>query len=98
MANSKQNKKLYARMRENGVRKKVAKQLTELTSDLKGGKRRAPKPMREAVDRLEATVDELRAHVGLSDRQAAARKAARTRAANSRRRSTAARKAARSRA
>ena len=98
MANRKQNKKLYARLRENGVRKKVARQLTELTSDLRGGRKKAPKPMREAVDRLEATVQELRAHVGHGDRKAAARKAARTRAANSRRRSAAGRKAARSRA
>jgi len=97
MAKSKQNRKLYARMRENGIRKKVARQLTQLSWDVRGGKR-APKPMRDAVDRLEATVRELRDHVGHSDRQAAARKGARTRAANSRRRSAAGRKAARSRA
>jgi hypothetical protein len=97
MANRKQNKKLYSRMRENGVRKKVARQLTDLTARVGGGKKKPPKPMREAVDRLEATVQELRAHVGRSDRKAAGRKAARTRAANSRKRSAAGRKAARSR-
>jgi hypothetical protein len=96
VANRKQNKKLYARLRENGLRKKVARQLTELSSHVGGGKK-PRKPMREAVDRLEATVQELRAHVGHGDRQAAARKGARTRAANSRRRSAAGRKAARSR-
>jgi hypothetical protein len=97
MANPKQNKKLYSRMREDGLRKKVARQFTELTAHVNRGKK-APKPMREAVDRLEATVQELRAHMGRSDRQAAGRKAARTRAANGRKRSATARKAARSRA
>jgi hypothetical protein len=95
MAN-KQNKKLYSRMRDNGVRKRVAKQLTELTARVNGGKK-PPKPMREAVDRLEATVAELRSHVSRSDRKTAGRKAARTRAANSRKRSASGRKAARGR-
>jgi hypothetical protein len=96
VANRKQNKKLYTRLRENGIRKKVARQLTEMSSHVRAGKK-SSSPMREAVDRLEATVQELRAHVGHGDRKAAGRKAARTRAANSRRRSAAGRKAARTR-
>ena len=97
MAKTKQSKKLYSRMRASGVRKKVARELTELRQRGKDGKQ-VPKPLREAVDRLEATASELRGHVGRSDRKAAARKAARTRGANAKKRSAAARKGARRRA
>jgi hypothetical protein len=65
------DKKLYSKMRASGIRKKVARELTELPSHAKGGKR-APKPLREAVDRLEATVTELRGHIGRGDRKTAA--------------------------
>ena len=97
MAKAKQSKKLYARMRASGVRKKVARELTQLTSTGKQGKQ-APKPLREAVERLESTVSELRGHVGRGDRKAAARKAARTRKAKKQKRSASARKGARHRA
>jgi len=97
VAKTKQNKKLYARLRSNGVRKKVARELTQLSSSGKQGKR-APKPLREAVARLESTVSELRGHVGSGDRKAAARKAARTRKAKKQKRSASARKGARRRA
>jgi hypothetical protein len=88
VAKRKQNKKLYTRLRD---------QLTQLSSQVRGKKKPASRT-REAVDRLEATVMELRAHVGGGDRKAAGRKAASTRAANSRKRSAAGRKAARTRA
>jgi hypothetical protein len=91
------DKKLYSRMRASGVRKKVARQLTELPAHAKGGKR-PPKPLRDAVDRLEETVTELRGHIGRGDRKTAARKAARTRQAKAKRRSSSARKSARGRA
>jgi hypothetical protein len=97
MAKTKQSKKLYARLRSNGVRKKVARELTQLSSSGKQGKR-APKPLRETVARLESTVSELREHVGRGDRKAAARKAARTRKAKRQKRSASGRKAARRRA
>jgi hypothetical protein len=97
MAKSKQEKKLYARMRSSGVRKKVARELTQLTASSKDGKR-APKPLRETVKRLEKTVSELREHVGRGDRKASARKAARTRKAKKQKRRATARKGARSRA
>ena len=96
MAKTKQDKKLYARMRATGVRKKVARQLTQLSSSGKSRKK-APKPMREAVERLDRTVSELREHVGRGDRKAAARKAARTRKAKKQKRSASARKGARRR-
>ena len=66
MAKSKQDKQLYRRLRGSGVRKKVARRLTALSSHAKGGKQ-APKPLRDAVARLEASVSELRDHVGRRD-------------------------------
>jgi hypothetical protein len=97
MAKTKQSKKLYSRIRASGVRKKIARQLSELPAHASGGKR-APKPLREAVDRLEATVVELRDHSARGKRKAAARKAARTRGAKADSRRRAARKGARKRA
>ena len=97
MAKTKLDKKLYGRMRDSGVRKKVARRLAELPAHVRGGKQ-ASKPMRETLDRLEATVSELREHVGRGDRKASARKAARTRAAKAKKRSASTRKGARRRA
>jgi len=97
MAKTKQSKKLYSRMRASGVRKKIARQLSELPSHSSAGKN-APKPLREAVNRLEATVIELKDHSRRGKRKAAARKAARTRRAKAGSRSRAARKGARKRA
>ena len=91
------DKKLYSQMRASGVRKKIARQLTELTAHSNSGKR-APKPLREAVDRLDATVTELRGHIRRGDRKTAARKAARTRGAKAGKRGSSVRKGARSRA
>ena len=96
MAKTTQDKKLYKRMRASGVRKKTARQLSELPGHVSGG--RAPKPLRDAVDRLEAAVVELKDHSRRGDRKAAARKAARTRRAKAKSRSGAARKGARRRA
>lgn len=96
MSSSKQ-KKLYKRMRASGVRKKVARNLVELTDHADKGKR-APKSLREAVDRLEATVAELRDALSRGDRKTAARKAARTRRAKTKARKASARRGARTRA
>lgn len=96
MAKSKQDKKLYSRLRGGGVRKKVARQVSGLPSRGKGGKQ-APRPLRDAVDRLEASVSELRDRVGRGDRKAAGRKGPRTRRGKAQRRSGSARKAPRSR-
>jgi hypothetical protein len=97
MAKTKQNKRLYSRMRASGVRKKIARQLSELPGHASRGKK-APKPLREAVDRLEAAVGELKDHSGRGKRKAAARKAAKTRRTKAESRSRAARKGARKRA
>ena len=96
MAKTKQSKKLYSQMRAGGVRKKTARQLSELPAHVSSG--RAPKPLRDAVDRLEAAVVELKDQSRRGDRKAAARKAASTRRANAKSRSSAARKGARRRA
>lgn len=97
MAKIKQDKKLYSKMRAHGLRKRVARELSELPAQVSDGKQ-APKPLREAVDRLEGLVQELKGHTDSGDRKTAARKAARTRSQNAASRSTAARKAARTRA
>jgi prephenate dehydrogenase len=96
MGKVKRDKKLYSRMRASGVRKRVARRLSELPAHVRGGKQ-APKQLREAVERLEATASELREHARRGDRGASARKAARTRRAKAKSRSASARKAARSR-
>lgn len=96
MGKMKRDKQLYSRMRASGVRKKVARQLAELPARVSGGKP-APKPLREAIERLAATASELNEHAKRGDRGASARKAARTRRANAQSRSASGRKAARSR-
>lgn len=90
------DKKLYRRLRASGMRKKVARELTALPGEVKNGK--APKQLRETVERLDAGVSEVRGHLRRGDRKAAARKAARTRRAKAKGRSAAGRKGARKRA
>jgi len=96
MAKTKPNKKLYSRMRDSGVRKKVARELAELPGHVSGGKK-APRPLRDAIRRLESTVGELKDHSRRGDRKAAGRKAARTRRGKAESRRRAARKGARKR-
>lgn len=97
MAKTKQDKKLYSKMRDNGIRKRVAKELSKLPAHVSGGKQ-APKPLRDAIERLEGLVKELKGHTDSGDRQTAARKAVQTRKQNAASRSASARKAARTRA
>jgi hypothetical protein len=96
MARDKREKKLYSKMRANGIRKRTARELSQLPSHVSKG--RAPKRVREAVDRLGSIVDELRGHTRKGDRRTAARKAARTRGRKARQRSAAAKRGARARA
>ena len=97
MAKVKGSDKLYKRLRDSGVRKRVARELSQLPGMGRAGKQ-APKPARQALDRLQAAVSELEKHTGRGDRKAAARKAARTRKRNQQSRSRAARKGAKTRA
>jgi hypothetical protein len=97
MAKVKGSDKLYKRLRDSGVRKRVARELSQLPVVGNAGKK-APRPARQALQRLQAAVSELEKHTGRGDRKAAARKAARTRKRNQQRRSSSARKAAKTRA
>jgi hypothetical protein len=81
MAKIKGDKELYRRMRVSGVRKRVARELAGLPGLHSDGKR-APKALRDAVDRLEKVTTELRGHTTGVERKAGARKAARTRQAS----------------
>ncbi len=97
MAKIKKDKKLYDKMRDNGIRKSVARDLAELPAHVSDGKQ-APKPLRDAVDRLEERrqgAEDPHRPRRPQDRRA---EAARTRSQNAESRSAAARKAARTRA
>jgi hypothetical protein len=97
MAKRKGDNKLYQRLRASGVRKRVARELSELPLIGSAGKR-APQGARRAMERLQSVVSELQGHAGRGDRKAAARKAARTRSKKAEGRRSAARKAAKTRA
>ena len=96
MAKTKRDPELYTKMRDHGLRKRVARELSELPAHASDGKQ-APKPLREAVERLDELVQELKRHIESGTRKTAARKAARTRSDKAAGRSAAARKAARTR-
>ena len=89
---------LFDRLRANGIRKRVAKELSEALSSANGS--RASKTATARLAELRKVVAELedRAKGGPAKRQAAAKKAAATRKRNAAKRSTAAKKAARTRA
>jgi hypothetical protein len=97
VAKKRADKELYDRMRASGVRKKVARQLAELPRHVTNGSR-APKPVREAVERLQAVVEELRSHAGGEARPKTVRKPARARRSPAANRSASARKTAGTRA
>jgi len=91
----KQDKDLLKTLRAGGMRKKVARVLTEST-----GRRRSAQPKRvvETIDNLRNAAGELERRVRISQRSDAAKKAARTRKRKATQRSAAARKGARTRA
>ncbi len=92
---AKGEKTLSESFRARGVRKKVADELARAAN----GKRRArPRVARVAASDLAAVVAEVQQHLDRSGKQAAGRKAARTRKHKARLRSGSAKKAARSRA
>jgi hypothetical protein len=90
-------KKLYTRLRNQGVRKKTAR-LASKTATKLDGKGRVPKALKSAIGDLQGALDHLEGHVQAHERRAAGRKAARTRERKAEKRSAAARKAARKRA
>jgi hypothetical protein len=97
MANS-QADALFDRLRANGIRKRVAKELSEALSSANGS--RASKAATARIAELRKIVADLedRAKGGPAKRQAAAKKAAATRKKKAAQRSAAAKKGARTRA
>ena len=97
MANTKADKKLYARLRDSGIRKKVAKRVAEAIP-AKGQKK--PTKAHRVADELTTAANSIRDRAGGGSRKRskAAKKAARTRKANVRKRRNSAKKGARNRA
>jgi len=97
------DRELFNRLRAGGLRKRVARVLSEATDAGRGASGRAEQTARKAINDLRALADELEvrlrgATTGASKRSQAAQKAARTRARQASARSTAAKKAAATRA
>jgi hypothetical protein len=96
MAKTKSDKQLYGRLRDSGIRKRVAKRVAE-SLPAKGQK----KPVRahKLADELTAAAEAIRERAGGASRKRskAAKKAARTRKAKTARRRDSARKGARAR-
>jgi hypothetical protein len=93
----KSQKKLYDRLRSQGVRKKTANLASKTASKL-DGKGRVPKALKVAIGDLQGALDQLQGQVEAHERKAAGRKAARTRQRKAEKRSATARKAASKRA
>jgi hypothetical protein len=89
---------LFDRLRANGLRKRVAKELSEALGSAQGS--RASKAATARIAELQKVVADLedRAKGGPAKRQAAAKKAAATRKRDAAKRSAAAKKAAQTRA
>jgi hypothetical protein len=92
----KQDKDLRKTLRAGGVRKKVAKTLTDATG--KANPRKQPRLVTKTIDNFTAAAAELDRRVRGSQRSEAGKKAARTRKRKAAQRSAAARKGARTRA
>ena len=92
----KQNRDLMRVLDAGGVRKRVARVLTEATGSSKRSQQ--PKLVTRTIDNLKSAAGELDTRVRGSRRSEAAKKAARTRKGNAAKRSGAARKGARTRA
>lgn len=93
---AKQDKNLYDRLRASGLRKSVARNISEAAGT---GGNRGKKALRGAVSDLRGVVGDLedRAKGGPAKRKATAKKAAATRKRNAKKRSNAAKKGARTR-
>ncbi len=91
----KQDKDLMQMLRESGLRKKVARDVTESAGRANQGKQ--PKTVTQTVESLRAAAAELENRSASSRRSAAAKKAAGTRKREAAKRSATARKAAKTR-
>ena len=88
MARRKQNADLFDALRESGMRKKVAKALTNSNGRARRGK--SPTGVESTIQNLRDAAAALEHRVGRSDRSEAAKKAARTRKRNAAKRSASA--------
>jgi hypothetical protein len=97
MAKTKPDGDLYGRLRDSGIRKRVAKAAAEALPS-KGQKK--PKRAHRVADQLTTAAETIRKRAGGGSRKRsnAARKAAQTRKAKAQRRSASAKKGARARA
>ena len=96
MAKAKADKRLYGRLRDAGIRKRVAKRASEALPS-RGQKK--PAAAHRLADELTAAAEAIRKRAGGGSRTRsnAAKKAARTRKANARKRSSSAKTAAKAR-
>ena len=96
MAKTKSDKELYGRLRDTGIRKRVAKRVAEALP-AKGQKK--PARAHRLADGLSAAADTIRERAGggSQKRSKAAKKAARTRKAKATKRSSSAKRATRAR-
>ena len=96
MAKTKSDKELYGRLRDTGIRKRVAKRVAEALP-AKGQKK--PARAHRLADELSAAADTIRERAGggSQKRSKTAKKAARTRKAKAAKRSSSAKRAARAR-
>ncbi len=99
MAKAKKDKDLMDRLHASGVRKRVAKTLTDASSKTTG-RRKPPKAAERALKELRSVVGDLEDRIsgGPQKRKIAAQKAAATRKRKAAKRSAAAKKGARTRA
>jgi hypothetical protein len=97
MAKTKANKDLYGRLRDSGIRKRVAKLAAEAIP-AKGQKK--PARAHRVADQLSAAAETIRERAGGGSRKRseASKKAARTRKAKAKKRGDSAKKGARARA
>ncbi len=93
---ARKNNDLLQTLRNSGLRKKVARAVSDSADRASGGK--APKAVARTVENLRKAATELESHVSGSSRSAAAKKGAQTRKRKAAARSAAAKKAAKTRA
>jgi hypothetical protein len=97
MANKKRDPDLFKTLRESGLRKRVARTLSQSAG--RGQRGTGPASVSSTIERLRQAASELESRVGgASQRSEAAKKAAGTRKRNAAKRSDGAKKAAKTRA
>jgi hypothetical protein len=97
MANKKRDSELFKNLRDSGLRKRVARTMSQSAG--RGQRGTGPTSVSSAIEKLRQAASELESRAGgASPRSEAAKKAARTRKRNAAKRSERAKKAAKTRA